>query len=40
MKTHSEEGYKLACLIPEIKDIANEILVHHERWDGNGYPMR
>ena len=39
MKTHSEEGYKLACLIPEIKDIANEILAHHERWDGNGYPM-
>lgn len=39
MKTHSQEGYKLACLIPEIKDIANEILAHHERWDGNGYPM-
>ena len=40
MKTHSEEGYKLACFIPEIKDIADDILSHHERWDGNGYPNR
>ena len=39
MKTHSEEGYKLACSIPEIKDISKEILTHHERWDGNGYPL-
>ena len=39
MKTHSQEGYKLACSIPEIKDICNEILTHHERWDGNGYPI-
>jgi len=39
MKTHSEKGYELACVIPEIKDIANEILTHHERWDGNGYPI-
>lgn len=38
IKTHSEEGYKLACSIPEIKDIANDILSHHEKWDGSGYP--
>lgn len=39
MKTHSEKGYKLACSIPEIMDISNEILTHHERWDGRGYPL-
>ena len=39
MKTHSEEGYNLARSIPEIQDISEEILTHHERWDGNGYPM-
>ncbi len=39
MKTHSEKGYKLACSIPEIQDISEEILTHHERWDGNGYPL-
>lgn len=39
MKTHSEKGYKLACSIPEIMDISNEILTHHERWDGSGYPL-
>lgn len=40
MKSHSEEGYKIVCSIPEIKDIANDILSHHERWDGNGYPNK
>jgi len=39
MKTHSQEGYKLSCSIPEIKCISREILTHHERWDGNGYPL-
>ena len=39
MKTHSEEGYNLARSIPEIQDISEEILTHHERWDGNGYPL-
>lgn len=39
MKTHSEKGYRLASLLPEISCISREILTHHERWDGNGYPL-
>lgn len=39
MKTHSEKGYRLASLLPEISCISREILTHHERWDGLGYPL-
>lgn len=39
MKTHSEKGYRLAMTIPEISHVARGILTHHERWDGNGYPL-
>jgi len=35
---HPETGYRIALGIPEIKDIAEEILSHHEHWDGTGYP--
>ncbi len=38
MKKHSEKGYNLAKSTPELKSIADSILHHHERWDGNGYP--
>lgn len=39
MKTHSEKGYRLALLLPEFSHISRAILTHHERWDGNGYPL-
>ncbi|WMT83607.1 Cyclic di-GMP phosphodiesterase [Terrisporobacter mayombei] len=39
MKTHSEKGYRLASLLPEISCISRKILTHHERWDGLGYPL-
>lgn len=39
MNKHSEIGYRIASSIPEIAHIANFILRHHERWDGNGYPL-
>lgn len=39
MKTHSEKGYRLASLLLEISCISREILTHHERWDGAGYPL-
>lgn len=39
MKTHSEKGYRLVSLLPEINCISREILTHHERWDGLGYPL-
>ena len=39
MKTHSEIGYRIAASTPELAYIANEILSHHERYDGKGYPQ-
>ena len=37
-KTHVEIGHKIASMTPQISHIANEILSHHEKWDGSGYP--
>lgn len=39
MKTHSEKGYRLVSMFPELSHIARGILTHHERWDGKGYPL-
>lgn len=39
MKSHTEIGYRIAIATPELAHIANEILHHHERFDGNGYPQ-
>lgn len=38
MKKHSEIGYRIAQTTPELAAVAEYILSHHERWDGNGYP--
>lgn len=38
MKKHPEIGYRIACTVPELVNIAEYILAHHERWDGKGYP--
>lgn len=38
IKTHSDAGYRIIKNIPEISAIAEEILHHHEKWDGSGYP--
>ncbi|TDO92068.1 PAS domain S-box-containing protein/diguanylate cyclase (GGDEF)-like protein [Halanaerobium saccharolyticum] len=38
IKEHSDQGYKIAAASKEFAFIAKEILHHHERWDGNGYP--
>ena len=38
MRKHSEKGYNLAKETPELQNIADAILHHHERWDGSGYP--
>ncbi|MCO5385063.1 MAG: diguanylate cyclase [Desulfosporosinus sp.] len=39
MKTHSEIGYRIAVSTPDLAHVANEILSHHERYDGTGYPQ-
>lgn len=38
IKSHPELGWRIAKLHPETALIADYILQHHERWDGNGYP--
>ena len=38
MKRHPEIGYQIAKATPELEDVADLILSHHERWDGKGYP--
>lgn len=38
IKKHSEIGYRIAVANPELSQIADYILYHHERWDGGGYP--
>jgi len=38
MKNHPQRGYKIALASEEFAVVAEEILSHHERWDGDGYP--
>ena len=40
VKKHPETGFHIANSTGEFAHIAEEILSHHERWDGNGYPRR
>ncbi len=39
MKKHPEVGYRIALSAPELAGVAEYILCHHERWDGQGYPL-
>lgn len=38
IQRHSEVGYRILSAVNEFSEIANCVLEHHERWDGNGYP--
>ena len=38
MQCHVQIGYDLIKRIPFLADAAQIILMHHERWDGSGYP--
>jgi len=40
IKKHPEQGYNIASASPEFALVAEEILCHHERWDGTGYPQK
>jgi diguanylate cyclase (GGDEF)-like protein len=40
IKRHPEIGYRIARSMPELAGIAHEVLTHHERWDGKGYPLK
>lgn len=39
MRLHPEKGYRIAVTSPDLSGVAELILKHHERWDGNGYPL-
>lgn len=39
IKKHPLVGYRIAQAVPELRHIAEYILCHHERWDGQGYPQ-
>ncbi|MGE5654641.1 MAG: HD domain-containing phosphohydrolase [Bacillota bacterium] len=39
MQRHSEIGFRIALVSPELQPISDGILKHHERWDGSGYPI-
>jgi diguanylate cyclase (GGDEF)-like protein/PAS domain S-box-containing protein len=38
IKKHPEIGFRIARATEEFAHVADDILAHHERWDGNGYP--
>ncbi len=38
VRKHPETGYRIARSTDELAHVAEEILSHHERWDGTGYP--
>ncbi len=38
IRRHPEIGYKIARATEDFSHVAEEILCHHERWDGSGYP--
>lgn len=38
IKRHCEIGYHIMKSVYYDKPIADHVLMHHERWDGNGYP--
>ncbi len=38
IKKHPEIGYRILSTTPEYAEIAQDILSHHERFDGKGYP--
>lgn len=38
MKKHPIVGCRIAQSTPELNNIADYILCHHEHWDGTGYP--
>ncbi len=38
VKQHPETGYRIAHAAEEFTHVAEDILAHHECWDGTGYP--
>jgi len=39
VKTHPYEGYRILAQVPFLREARKMVLLHHERWDGTGYPF-
>jgi diguanylate cyclase (GGDEF)-like protein/PAS domain S-box-containing protein len=39
IRKHPEIGYRIAMATEEFAHVAKDILAHHEKWDGSGYPQ-
>ena len=39
IRDHPRKGYSIASSTDEFSTVAEGILYHHERWDGQGYPQ-
>lgn len=39
MKNHCKIGYRIISASQDLAHIAEDILCHHENWDGSGYPQ-
>lgn len=39
IKEHPAVGHRILNATEEFSHISEEVLTHHERWDGNGYPQ-
>lgn len=39
MKTHPELGYQIMKRVEGLEDVLAALRLHHERWDGKGYPL-
>jgi len=40
IKKHAEAGWRILSSSNEFAELAQCVLHHHERWDGNGYPNK
>lgn len=38
IKKHSESGYQILKSVDAYSSLADDVLAHHERYNGNGYP--
>lgn len=38
IKRHTESGYQILRSVDAYSSLAENVLYHHERWDGKGYP--
>lgn len=38
IERHSEIGYRILSSVNEFSEIAEHVLEHHEKWNGEGYP--